>query len=441
MSETSDAAALAVTAMTEYFQTQTVLNQIPTFDGKNTDLRNFVLEVENAYSLLGTGYDQNKFIKLILPKLKGIARESVEGKELSDLNSFTKHLKESFSTTTLPFGHYHSQLGQAKMAPTDTVNEFGLRIKELIKKCKAALSNQFDSNQVVSFMPLINSTALNGFLRGLRGDLELRVAIHKPSTLDEAIEYGRLEEQVAAERYTTRGPTIAHPPPFSRPFRPPLSGQRNYGYAEPLRPTFPPQPNERFVPRGPNIQLPTGSNTIQRDELNRPFMAPRNAAFASGHFRPPLPRYGEYPVRGTHYVHEWDQYYAENPSYYPYDSPNHFAEHPDNYMQSYHSYYPNEQSWGGYAPTLTSQPPTFPEHKEGEVHQSLTTYVDPSHSSNTSYASQAMHSDQPKENLNLTGARLNIPETSAPAMNQSFQKTQTFTVMKASRLQNQTLKQ
>lgn len=422
----AEAAAVAVTAMTEYFQVQTILNQIPTFDGKEANLRTFALEAENALSLLDAGTDQGKFVKQILSKLRGIARESVEGKTFADLKSFIKHLKETFTCTTLPFAHYHTLLSQAKMSNTETVTEFGLKVKDLIKRCKAALS-------------LVDSTALNGFFRGLRDELELRVAIHKPTTLDQAIEFGRLEEQLVAGRIATRVPS--DPGPFPRPFHPPVPGQRNFGYAGPARPPYQPplQPHSRsngqFDPRSQNPSVQ--NNAPQRDELNRPFMAPRNIAHANGHFQPPDPRYADYPTRGTHFIHDWGSYGTNSPAYYPFLHPDYYIGYQEPYLSQYPSYYPGELPWGSYAPPLPVGPAQYIETKEGEALPSSTNSNAPPLSTTPHPTTGPLAQEaQQNGNLNSSSARPNMQETSAPPLFQPCQQSQTYTVMKASRFQN-----
>ena len=299
------AAANAVNVMTHYLQWQNALSQVPMFDGKESELRSFVLDVEQAFVSLGEGANEVEFVKRILPKLCGRARECIEGQTFADLKSLVKRLKESFTAVGLTFAHYHSQLSQLKMSTNESVSEFASRIRKLISKAKAAISHEFGEATINTYTPIVTAAALNGFLRGLRPDLEIRVAIRKPSNLEAAIEVARDEECRAIDRYPSHNdltgffPRPFPPPRFPMVSRPPISGfsQRNS------------QNPGRFDPRMPN-HWPARPTHFRDNEINRPFMKPRNPH----HSQPPTPRYADREnVRAVHYAEAYQstEDYAE----------------------------------------------------------------------------------------------------------------------------------
>ena len=162
------AAANAFNSKTHYLQRQNALSQVPTFAGKESELRSFVLDVAQTFASLGEGANEVEFVKRILPKLRGRARECIEDQKFADLKSLVIRLEESFTALGLNFAHYHSQLSQLKMSANESVLEFASRIRTLISKAKATISHEFGETTINSYTPIVTAAALNGFLRGLR---------------------------------------------------------------------------------------------------------------------------------------------------------------------------------------------------------------------------------------------------------------------------------
>ena len=127
--------------------------------------------------------NEAEFVSSVIPKIRGTAHECMERKAFESIKSLTKHLKESFATAGLTFTHYHTQLSQVKMSSVESVQEYASRVRRLVSKTKAALSNEFGEENMNSYTPIVTAEGLNGFLRGLRPDIAIRVAIRRPKTL------------------------------------------------------------------------------------------------------------------------------------------------------------------------------------------------------------------------------------------------------------------
>ena len=91
------AAANSSAALLEFTRIQAALAIVPNFDGQKPPLRAFIHDVEEALAMCPEGAEmEKKFLKLIITKLRGAARDAVEGKNFDDLKGFAKHLKKNF---------------------------------------------------------------------------------------------------------------------------------------------------------------------------------------------------------------------------------------------------------------------------------------------------------------------------------------------------------
>ena len=170
------------------------------------------------------------------------------------------------------------------MSSAESVTEYASRVRRLVSKAKAALSNEFGEENINTYTPIVTAAGLNSFLRGLRPDLEIRVAIGKPATLETAIEMARDEERRAADRGAYRDPSSAA---FPRPFQPSGHPMMSRPHSSSFSPPHPQGANKNnfWIPGA----LPPRPTNFRDGESNRPFMNPRNPH----HYQPPVPRYGD----------------------------------------------------------------------------------------------------------------------------------------------------
>lgn len=66
------ATAEAVLAMSEYLKWQNISNQIPIFEGKETELRSFFQDLESAFACMGNDADEKEFVKRVIKEYRRI---------------------------------------------------------------------------------------------------------------------------------------------------------------------------------------------------------------------------------------------------------------------------------------------------------------------------------------------------------------------------------
>ena len=435
-----DPTAKAISAITDYLRTQSILDQIPVFDGKESNLRSFIYDIEQGFAMLGENSDERNYLAKIMPKIRGPAREAVEGRTFATIKDLVTRLKEAFTTASLSFAHYHTQLSQLKMSTRESITEYGNRAKQLVAMCRTALTNEFGAEKLETYLPLVNSAALNGFLRGLKQELELRVIVRRPTTLDMAIEIARAEEQSATERFASRGFSQFHPPSFTRPFQSSYLPPRGYPPIAEAHPAF--QSTSQNIRRGgepfnrSRDSLPAHLVNSQEAEYNRPYMTPRNPPLARSAYQPPLPRYAERET-ATHMIHPGPEIYPQHQTHHefypPYSGFQSFQEGEYHYPNGYHDYYQNHgrirhaNPDPQYYPYYDQPGPSVSEHMIPNMNPSQS-MPPPMNQAQTTTPIESHNCD-----LNLTGARLATQQASANQKNPPTAPT--YTIMKASALQ------
>ena len=89
-------ASLVMNSLLENMTMQTSTYHIPEFHGKTPPLKEFIQDACNG-SVFVTQSTEPMFIKAVLSKLKGVARESVRDKQFLKINDLIAHLKKRFA--------------------------------------------------------------------------------------------------------------------------------------------------------------------------------------------------------------------------------------------------------------------------------------------------------------------------------------------------------
>ena len=267
-------------AALHFMQLQAALQGIEQFDGKEPPLRTFLYDIEQGLSLVPEVLEAS-YTKGILRKLRGNAREAVEGRIFETTDALIKFLRETFAPAGLTLSQCQAQLAQLRMEVNESVSDFIFRTQRLVGKSKAALlAQEFPEAQIPTLMSLIKATAFEGFRKGLRPDIELRVSMKNPQTLEDALEFARKEEQFLLERHRVRenlGPT-----------------PRTNGYSPSTR------PNQGYLQQGfqrTQARVAGPSQFPQNAENSRPFLTPREYGAPrppiQNGYRPPRPNYAD----------------------------------------------------------------------------------------------------------------------------------------------------
>ncbi|CAB0031905.1 unnamed protein product [Trichogramma brassicae] len=117
--EALEATTLMLTAMAGSFALNNATLSIPSFDGKNIPLRDFIQDVRNGAAQI-TELQTPNFIKAVLAKLKGPARDSTFNKTFENVDALVKHLKERFAPGK-NYAYYADRIHEARMRKSNTV--------------------------------------------------------------------------------------------------------------------------------------------------------------------------------------------------------------------------------------------------------------------------------------------------------------------------------
>ena len=202
----------------EYMTLQQSTYHIPQFDGKNPPLKEFLQDVPNR-AVFVTDVTEPGFIKAVLAKLKGVARESVRDKQFSRVEDLIAHLKKRF-TLTKKYHWYSESIVNFRMKQSETVSDYNDRVQGLLSGARHAIEEKYTGTyghikeSVIMIKPVIDC-ALDPFIRGLPDDISIFVDTRNPKDLSEAFEHALHAEERQA--YTQKARNAASSYHFARP--------------------------------------------------------------------------------------------------------------------------------------------------------------------------------------------------------------------------------
>ena len=99
-------ASAAMASVLECMTLQQSTYHIPQFDGKNPPLKEFLQDIANdaVYIMEST---ELAFIKVVLSKVKGVARKSIRDKRFNWVNDLMAHLKKCFAPSRKYQWYFH----------------------------------------------------------------------------------------------------------------------------------------------------------------------------------------------------------------------------------------------------------------------------------------------------------------------------------------------
>lgn len=173
---------------------QNVLVGIREFDGRTTLLKDFIQDAKNGSVYIPEG-QRPLYVRAVLGKLKGSARDCTVDKEFPTLDSLFKTLKKRF-TPGKDFNYYSEKIHQIRMNRNDTIGDFYDHLVILLAGAKNALREEFGQRYTDDLMAPTNNAALKIFIKRLPADISLTVNSQKPENLEAAYEEAvRLECQ------------------------------------------------------------------------------------------------------------------------------------------------------------------------------------------------------------------------------------------------------
>ena len=97
----------AIASVLECMTLQQSTYHIPHIDGKNPPLKDFLQDVSND-AVFVTYATEPGFIKAVLAKFRGVARESVSDKQFSKVKDLIAHFKKRFAPTKMYQWYFES---------------------------------------------------------------------------------------------------------------------------------------------------------------------------------------------------------------------------------------------------------------------------------------------------------------------------------------------
>lgn len=167
---------------------------IPTFDGENPPLRTFAQHVENGLALLPDDSERT-YLKVILTKLTGPARTSVQDKTFTDVASLIKHLKKRFSPGK-NLAYFQAEIARLKIRENESLRKYIDRTSRLVHQTRAAIKEKYNrhTEEIIKDM---ETDVLENFREGLPESISWRVASLEPKakTLEDIFEAVLIIEQ------------------------------------------------------------------------------------------------------------------------------------------------------------------------------------------------------------------------------------------------------
>ena len=171
---------------------------IPFYDGLNMPIKDFQ-DVENARSLL-SNREEDQLLRSIISRLRGQARDALQGTTFNTINELKAHLKKTFSPPK-SYHQYMAELLTLTMKRGESARCFYHRLLAQIEQAIVA-SGANDDAAKNSLKQHLGKLALQTFINGLPEMWRVTVAQSKPTTLLAALEAAELTEETC--------PSLAH---------------------------------------------------------------------------------------------------------------------------------------------------------------------------------------------------------------------------------------
>ena len=195
----------AMASVLECMTLQQSTYHIPHFDGKNPPLKDFLQDVSNG-AVFVTDATEPGFIKAVLLKLRGVARESVRDKQFSKVKDLITHLKKRF-TPTKKYQWYFESIVNLRMKQLESVSDYNDRVQGLLSGARHAIEEKYTGTyghvkeSSIMMKPVIDC-ALDAFIRGFPDDISIFVDTRNPRDLIEAFKHALHAEE--RQRYTEK---------------------------------------------------------------------------------------------------------------------------------------------------------------------------------------------------------------------------------------------
>ena len=195
--ELTMAMSTTLVALANSLTLQNSIAGLSTYDGSNIPLKDFIQDIRNG-DLGITNEQRPSYLRAVLGKLQGPAKDCTYGKTFTNIEQLCTHLKQRFAPGK-GFAYYSNKLYTLRMRPGDSTGCFKDQINILLQCAKSALKEEKGRTYHESMITTLKEACVDIFIRGLPGHLGQLVDSRKPVTLEEAYEEAvRLEARMDA---------------------------------------------------------------------------------------------------------------------------------------------------------------------------------------------------------------------------------------------------
>ena len=162
------------------------------FDGRNVPLSKFIRDCNFAYNSINPK-EKSHLLWIIRSRITGAAEIAIQDDNFKTLQELIDQIKP-ICTEHRDLGQLNTMLATVAQGILESVNDYGLRVAEILKKITEFIedTNAFEISK--SMIISIRNTAKGNFIMGLRKELALRVRLENPKTLQDAINVARTAE-------------------------------------------------------------------------------------------------------------------------------------------------------------------------------------------------------------------------------------------------------
>jgi hypothetical protein len=165
---------------------ETIIRVVPTFSGDNVeDYESFVQSCELMVGVLHTE-QMSIFMRTILTRLSGQARELVSHEEIEGWEDLKKILDASYIRPKNP-AYLQCQLFTDKQKYKEPMVEYINRLNQLMRQVNSCSTLGKTREQALTIKETLREQVLNVFLEGLADSVQTMVKSQHPKTHEEAI--------------------------------------------------------------------------------------------------------------------------------------------------------------------------------------------------------------------------------------------------------------
>ncbi|XP_046145851.1 uncharacterized protein LOC123989195 [Osmia bicornis bicornis] len=160
---------------------------IPTFDGENPALSVFAQSVENGLALI-PDTSETEYLSIVLTKLTGPARISIQDKQFNNVTQLLQHLKKRYAPGK-NLAYFQAEVSRLKIREDESLRKYIDRASKLAHGSRIAIRERYTTN-VDQLIKEMEMDILENFLEGLPERVAWRIAAldKKIKTLEEAYE-------------------------------------------------------------------------------------------------------------------------------------------------------------------------------------------------------------------------------------------------------------